>query len=116
VERGILSRRGWSCVGLVAWVAVCIVAGALLLARHLLTMPTPAVGDPILRAAIHAQRAGDPRWRVLHVLYDGCGCSVRVLDHLLHSDRPSGVVERVVYITEDPVPPALRRDLTARGF
>lgn len=117
MERGILARRGWSCLGLVAWVAVCIVVGALLLARHLLTMPTPAVGDPVLRAAIHAQRGADrQRWLVLHVLYDGCGCSVRVLDHLLHTPRPSGVRERVLYITEDPMSPALRRDLIAHGF
>jgi hypothetical protein len=117
VEHAIFVRRGLAYLGLAAWVAVCIVIGALLLARHLLTMPTPGVGDPVLRAAIHAQRRADQRgWLVLHVLYDACGCSARVLDHLLHTTRPSGIAERVVYIAEDPVVPTLRHELRARGF
>jgi hypothetical protein len=90
--------------GLAAWVAACVVVGAYLLASHLLTLPTPAPGDPILHRAIAAHRhAGQrDRWLVLHVVFDDCGCSQRVLAHLLSTSRPAGVAERVVYVTERP--------------
>lgn len=100
-----------------AWTAACLLVGGLLLGRHLLTLPTPASDDPALRAALHAHRRPDEQgWLVLHVLYDGCGCSVRVLDHLLATPRPPGVHERVLYVTEDGAPAGLARRLAAHGI
>jgi hypothetical protein len=103
--------------GLAAWVVACVVVGAYLLASHLLTLPTPAAADPVLRRAIAAQRhAGQrDRWLVLHVVFDDCGCSQRVLAHLLSTRRPAGVAERVVYVTEHPAE-ASTGAIPAHGF
>jgi hypothetical protein len=103
--------------GLAVWVAACVVVGAYLLASHLLTLPTPATGDPELHRAIAAHRHADQRdrWLVLHVVFDDCKCSQRVLAHLLATPRPAGVVERVVYITEHPAE-ASTAEIAAHGF
>ena len=113
--RGLLAAR----VGVAIWVALCLLIGALLLARHLLTLPTPAAGDPALRRAIALQRRPEQRdrWIALHVLYEDCGCSRRVLDHLRDGGRPTDVVERIVYITEHPdTAGATLAEFAARGF
>lgn len=107
--------------GLAAWVLVCVVVGAYMLASHLLTLPTPAAADPALHRAIAAQRHADQRdrWLVLHIVFDDCGCSQRVLAHLLATRRPAGVAERVVYVTEHPTEAstgAATGAITAHGF
>jgi hypothetical protein len=88
--------------GLIAWVSVCLVLGTYLLASHLLTLPAPAPSDPVLHHGIAAHRRADQRgrWLVLHVVFDECKCSQRVLDHLLADSRPPGVAERIVLVTE----------------
>jgi hypothetical protein len=103
--------------GLAAWGAACVVVGAYLLASHLLTLPTPEAADPALQRAIAAQRhAGQrDRWLVLHVVFDDCGCSQRVLGHLLSTRRPAGIAERVVYVTEHPAE-ATTAAIPAHGF
>jgi hypothetical protein len=97
-------RRLLAYGGLAVWVAACVMLGAYLLASHLLTLPTPVPADPVLHRAIAAHRhAGQrDRWLVLHVVFDDCTCSQRVLAHLLSTSRPAGVTERVVYVTEHP--------------
>ncbi|MCE9571698.1 MAG: hypothetical protein K8W52_00940 [Deltaproteobacteria bacterium] len=88
--------------GLALWAIACVVVGAYMLAAHLLTLPAPAPGDPGFRAAIASQRRPSQHgWLVLHVLYQDCKCSRRVLDHLLATPRPADVDERVVLITDD---------------
>jgi thioredoxin-related protein len=84
------------------WVAACVVVGTYLLASHLLTLPAPAPADPVLHQAISAQRRAHQRdrWLVLHVVFDECKCSQRVLEHLLAVPRPADVAERVVLVTE----------------
>ncbi len=49
----------------------------------------------------------------VHVLYTECQCSQRIVEHLLTTDRPRDVVERVLLVGLDP---ALERRLGARGF
>ncbi len=102
----------------IAWVALCILGGALLLARHLLTLPTPAMADPALQMALAATRspAQRGRWRVLHVLSEDCGCSQRVLAHLRGTVRPPGVVERVVLVHQAGLAAATRVEMAALGF
>lgn len=97
---------------------MCILGGSLLLANHLLTLPTPAMADPALQLAIAATRtpAQRGRWRVLHVLSEDCGCSQRVLAHLRTSLRPAGVVERVVLVQEAGVAAVTRVEMAALGF
>jgi hypothetical protein len=88
--------------GISVWAAACVVAGTYLLAAHLLTLPAPAPTDPVLHRGIAAHRGAHQldRWLVLHVVFDECGCSLRVLDHLLADSRPPGVAERIVLVTE----------------
>ncbi len=106
--------------GLGLWGALCVVCGAYLLASHLLTLPAPAANDPVLHQAIAGNRRADQRdrWLVLHVVAESCRCSRRVLDHLLASDRPPGVVERVVFVTEHQAAATTEWDaaIRARGF
>jgi hypothetical protein len=127
MTRGVLTRPSspprplGAAVGVFAWALLCVLLGGFLLARHLLTLPTPPAGDPSLVRAIAATRspAERGRWLALHVLYDECGCSQRVLDSLLSGaprTRLAGVVERVVYISDHAAPPVLAGALAARGF
>jgi hypothetical protein len=87
---------------LMAWVAVCLAVGIYLLASHLLTLPAPAAADPVLRRGIVAHRRIQQlgRWLALHVVYDECKCSQRVLDRLLEERRPPELAERVILVTE----------------
>jgi hypothetical protein len=88
--------------GLAIWGAGCLVIGIYLLASHLLTLPAPAAADPVLHRGITAHRRPHQRdrWLALHVVYDECKCSQRVLDHLLAVARPTDVAERVILVTE----------------
>lgn len=97
------SRRQLAYLGLALWVVSCTLLGAYLLADHLLTLPAPALTDPVLHRAIAANRRPEQRdrWLVLHVLLESCKCSGRVLDHLMSGSRPGDVVERVVLVTDD---------------
>jgi len=102
VKPGILPRPKpiAAYLGLTAWAVICVLMGASLLADHLLTLPAPAAAS--LRDVVAAQRRVDQRdrWLVLHVVAAGCGCSARVLEHLLATPRPPGVIERVVFVVE----------------
>jgi len=113
------ARRVLTYGGLVAWGAACVVLGSYLLASHLLTLPVPAPADPVLHQAIAAHRRANQRdrWLILHVVFDECKCSQRVLDHLLADTRPPGVAERIVLVTEHRA--ALAASIAAiptRGF
>jgi len=103
----------------VAWVVLGLLVGASLLAPHLLALPTPAATNPALEAAIATSRSPSERdrWYALHVLYESCGCSQRILDHLLASPRPVELAERIVLVADDGVgAPALRARLDASAF
>ena len=105
--------------GLLLWAGVCVVVGTYLLASHLLTLPAPAPSDPVLHREIAARRAPHQRdrWLVLHVVYDECLCSQRVLDHLLADERPRDVAERIVLVTTNRAArAALIAAIPARGF
>lgn len=82
------------------WVPSVIVVCAYLLGGHLLTLPTPPGADPRLARALASMRAdeGAPRWLALHVLYEGCRCSRRVLDHLTARGASADVRERVLLV------------------
>jgi hypothetical protein len=99
--------------------ALCVILGGYLLMSHLVTLPAPPPADPELRQAIATQRrlTERDRWLALHIVFDDCGCSRRVLDHLLVRPRPPGVVERVVLVTERPASTAgAAVAIRARGF
>jgi hypothetical protein len=78
----------------VAWLCVASVVSAYLLAGHLITMPAPTA------SRIETPLGETPRadWSMTHVLSTECGCSIRVLEHLLATERPEGVRERILVL------------------
>lgn len=112
------SSRWWR-IGLrgvfAIWLVGFVLVGAYLLAPHLLTLPVPDARDATLQRSVAQRLAGQRGWLVLHVLDEGCACSLRVLDRLLITPRPSGVSERVVLISTAGTP-ARAAAIRARGF
>ena len=94
---------------LAVWFGVMTLFCAGLLARHLLAMPTPA---PTARLGEHLATLRPPgtTWLAVHVLSSDCRCSQRVVDHLLHSERPAGWHEVVLWVGDlEPAPELTRR-------
>jgi len=83
-------------VGLLCWAAGVSLVSSYLLGRHALALPSPE--RP--RGAVEALRAADQKgsWMAVHVLYAECGCSQRLVDHFLRTERPAGVSEHVVWV------------------
>jgi hypothetical protein len=96
-----------------------MVPSSYLLAGHLLTLPRPDQSE-VLRAALRDRRVpGNPdRWTALHVLYADCGCSRRILDHLLERRALPGLDERIVLVLgeDETEAGALRPPALAAGF
>lgn len=90
-------------LGFSAWAAVVLVPGAYLMADHLLTLPAPNDGDPRVEAALEEARAPEDRgrWLAVHLMYQDCGCSQRLLAHLLSRGALPDVRERIVLIGHD---------------
>ena len=71
---------------------------------HWISLPTPAVGNPLERGAHPASQLvadrtwADGRLRVSHFLLVDCPCSRKVLDYLVHRPPLAGVNERIVLI------------------
>jgi len=89
------------------WGVGILVVGASLMAGHLVSLPVPRATDSRLRASLAAGPGvalGEVRWSAHHVLYQGCGCSQRVLSHLLERRARTDLVETVVYV-RDPATP-----------
>jgi hypothetical protein len=82
------------------WLLVTTLIAATLMARHWITLEAPSTDDPVARSAFATLRdpgrAGRPL--VVHSLYTACGCSVRVLDHLATTERPSEIDEVLLYV------------------
>lgn len=84
--------------GLAAWAVLVTVISGSLLASHLLTLPAPAIEDAALTAGVAGSRGDTTSWTLLHALSTECGCSERVINHLLASDRPAGVEETLLIV------------------
>ena len=89
-------------LALVAWSAMLLVGAAYLLAAHVAPLPQPA--HEVLAADVAVQRRPDERgqWLALHALYADCGCSQRVVEHLLARRPLAGVKERVLMVGDSP--------------
>lgn len=108
--------RTWLGVGAIAlWVIGMLFVCAIMLARHLVTLPSYTKNDVALQKALAAQRPAHASlmWMSIHVLYGECGCSRRVAKYLLNSPRPKDTIELIVLVGDDP---KLRREAIARGF
>jgi hypothetical protein len=117
VKRKMLRRL----TGLTFWVwsVGAAVVCAYLLAGHLLAMPTPvrAARNGVLSNALTELRKPGPRGRLaVHVLLGSCGCSKRVLAHLVDRGVAAGYDEHVMIVdaTEQQASDAVR--LRLRGF
>ncbi|HMC93192.1 MAG TPA: hypothetical protein VKO16_00325 [Polyangia bacterium] len=93
------------------WGVGILVVGASLMAGHLVSLPAPKVTDNRLRSSL---RAGpgvvQGRWSAHHVLYQSCGCSQRVLAHLLERQARPDLVETVVYVRDPSSSDLTERD------
>lgn len=86
----------------VLWVPVLLVVVASLMVGYWVILPRPPTGDPEVRAAVATLRSSDDQgWMAVHVLYGECPCSRRVLKHVLSSQRPTGVSEKLVLVGRD---------------
>ena len=109
--RALLLRRPRALeLGLAAWLAIMVLAGAYLLAGHTVALPLGDGGSRLQR------RLGSPAGRTLalHVLLANCPCSRRVLDHLIARGPSRSAEERVLLVGDeaDALAPVLR----ARGY
>ncbi len=102
-------------VALAGWFGVMLAVGATLLAKHLVALPAPA-RSAHLAGGLVALRPVDARspWLAVHVLYAGCRCSQRIVDHLLGDTRPAGWSEVVAWVGAAPPPAELARRFTVR--
>jgi hypothetical protein len=109
-------RREWlATTGLVAWLIGGSLLGGLLLIRHLIALPTPVVTDRALRDTLRAELPGHD-WRAVHIMYRGCACSRRTIDHLIATPRPVGVRELVVMVDDAGAAGSDDPRLRAAGF
>lgn len=103
---------------LLVWVAAMLVGGALLVLKH--KMPLPEAEAPLsaVAASIGRTRVGgeNGRWLAIHVLYEKCGCSARVLEALLKHAPDKEVSERIVFVTDEGAPPELERRARDLGY
>jgi len=95
-------RRLYVWLTVAGWALICTLISASLLIDHLISLPAPAAADPEFQHLLARQRpaAARGRWWLVHVIADGCGCSRRVVDHLIADRRPADLAERVVFVTE----------------
>ncbi|MFT3698638.1 MAG: hypothetical protein QM831_36165 [Kofleriaceae bacterium] len=100
---------------LAIWLPAGFVLGGILLIHHMVALPVPPASDARARAAFQTDLP-QARWRLFHVLYRGCGCSRRVIDHLLAGPRPQDVIEEVVMADDHRLPSDFDDRLRAAGF
>jgi len=92
------------------WGVGILVVGASLMAGHLVSLPVPRATDSRLRASLAAGPGViQGRWSAHHVLYQSCGCSQRVLAHLLERRARPDLVETVVYVRDPASPDAAQQ-------
>lgn len=97
------------------WLAAGSALGGILLIKHMVALPTPAVGDPTLREALTATtRTG--RWREVHVMYRSCPCSRRTIKHLQETPLDPEVDQLVVMVDDDGAPGPEDAPLRAKGI
>jgi hypothetical protein len=90
------------------WGVGLVVVGAFLMAGHLVALPSPAIAGDRLRATLLARPQADQgHWSATHVLYEGCGCSNRVLSRLVGRGARHDLVETVAYVHDGGGPAAV---------
>ena len=123
---GLLAR-----VALLIWMPTVALGVGSLMVGHWTPLPTPSVADGSrLSAGLAKLVASDVEamgdhaaeldgWKLVHVLYEDCGCSDRVADHLLSPGRNSSAEEWVLLVgaaSPRNLPSRLDADLSGLGF
>jgi hypothetical protein len=112
-------RRVAGRVVLAFWAAASLLVGSYTLAGHLIDLPAPRSGDPVLAGGLRALFPGarSSLWAA-HVLYDRCGCSARVDQALRRRGPLAGVRETVVIVADQPaqIDGGRVEDLRRAGF
>ncbi len=87
-------KRAGLKIALTTWAGAVLLAGGVLYSYH---VPFRAPGVGILQLA-SLQSVG--RWHALHILSGSCGCSQKVMRHLLERRPLKGVEEEVIVLDE----------------
>ena len=88
------------------WGIGILTVGAFLMAGHVVSLPTPAVASQRIEADPFPRRPGaEQRWSARHVLYQACGCSSRVLEHLLKRGARPDLNESVIFVRNQEAAP-----------
>lgn len=105
---------------LVLWGMLSAIVCSYLLGAHLLTLPSPTRDDAKLAAKFAETRSPEEngKWRVAHVLYAKCGCSRKVLEHLMSRGAIATLSERIDFVAdhESPETLALAKRAADAGF
>jgi hypothetical protein len=84
------------------WAFACSLLCGALLAFHEVPLPRSldeaATADLAAAIAAHDGPGERGRWHTIHVMYQRCRCSQRIIDHLTSSARPQGISERVLLV------------------
>ncbi len=118
----------WLMTGLGIWVAAVLLIGAVLTSYHqpirppqdsiLSLVSTPR--EPALRPAADSVSPAGGGFRMLHVLSGSCGCSQRVMAHLLRRGAGKGVLEQILVVDDAgpylPESAGMLDQLAAAGF
>ena len=85
------------------------------MAKHIVALPVPAK-DAKLAVSLRALRGPQTpgRWLAVHALYADCRCSLRVVDHLVTTARPSEWDEMVLWVGQTPPSHALEERFDVR--
>ncbi len=81
-----VTLAGWMFGG---WACAAVLAGSMLMSFH---QPFRTPGEGIMSLGHAPDRSS---WRMLHVVSGSCGCSQKVMDHLLQRGPVAGVQEEL---------------------
>jgi len=102
-----LGRGRFSILGL--WAVAVVLTGSVLTSYH---QPFNFPAEGVL--ALVPDHPGRGNWRMLHVLSESCGCSQRVMQHLLARHRMTDVTEQVLLVEGEGARLPESDDLIAR--
>lgn len=99
---------------LALWAVAVVVVGGALMSYH---QPFQAPSSSILSLAMQADTH---QWEAVHILSGSCGCSQRIMRHLLERRPSSGFQEQIVMVEGDepnlPETRTLLASLVQEGF
>lgn len=105
----VLGRAGFA-----VWATVSVGLVGMLMAGHLIALPHPEPTDPAVAAALGRVERTRGQWLAVHVLYEACGCSKRVLHRILDGAPRTDADELIVLVSEKPST-RLKNRADARG-